>query len=158
MKVRDIRRTYRIMELNRAKEVLALGEYGFLAMQNIDGGGYGVPLNYALDEKGNLYLHCALEGHKIDNIRANNNVTFCVVGRTQVIPEKLTAYYESVMVFGMIEEVKDEVEKRKGIDLIVAKYRPGFEEESKININNSIKRTNVLKLTPLNISSKHKGY
>ena len=49
MKVRDIRRTDRIMELNRAKEVLALGEYGFLEMHNIDGGGYGVPLNYALD-------------------------------------------------------------------------------------------------------------
>ena len=127
-------------------------------MQNVDGGGYGVPLNYALDELGNVYLHCALEGHKIDCIRANNNVTFTVIGRTQVIPDKLTAYYESVMVIGMIDEVTDAAEKLKGIDLIVAKYRPGFEEESKINIANSIKRTNVLKISPLRVTAKQKGF
>ena len=158
MKVREIRRKDRVLELERAKEVLKDGEYGFLAMQNVDGGGYGIPINYAVDQDGNIFMHCALEGHKIDCIRDNNNVTVTVIGRTQVIPDKLTAYYESVIVFGMISEVTQEQEKLNGINLIVAKYRPGFEEESKINIANSIKRTNVLKLSPLRVTAKQKGF
>ena len=36
MKVREIRRKDRVLELERAKEVLKDGEYGFLAMQNVD--------------------------------------------------------------------------------------------------------------------------
>lgn len=62
--MREIRRKDRVLNELRAKELLAEGEFGFLAMVNADGGGYGVPLSYAVEE-GVIYFHCAPEGHKL---------------------------------------------------------------------------------------------
>ena len=34
-------------------------------MQDVDGSGYGVPLNYVWDGNHSIYIHCAPEGHKL---------------------------------------------------------------------------------------------
>ncbi len=47
-----------------------------------------------------IYFHCAPEGHKLENLSGNNKVSFCVVGKTQVLPDKFATNYESVIVFG----------------------------------------------------------
>ena len=41
---------------------------------------YAVPLSYVFHDQC-IYFHCATEGHKLDNIRANPAVSFCVVGQ-----------------------------------------------------------------------------
>ncbi|MFL0197848.1 pyridoxamine 5'-phosphate oxidase family protein [Clostridium sp. WILCCON 0269] len=71
-------------------EILINGEYGVLATNGEDGYNYATALNYVyINDK--IYFHCATEGHKLDNIKVNNKVSFCVVGKTQVVPNKFTS-------------------------------------------------------------------
>jgi len=79
-------------------------DYGVLSTASTDGYAYGVPLNYVYINN-SIYFHCAVEGHKTDNITVNNKVSFCVVGEIEVLPDKFSTRYQSVIVFGLIEEV-----------------------------------------------------
>lgn len=153
--MRTIRRTDRILDNQRAVELLHTGEYGFLAMVNADGGGYGIPISYAATE-GVIYFHCAPEGHKLDNLRSENRVTFTVVGHTGVVPDKFTTAYESVMVFGPVEEVSDDDERLLALRLLVKKYSAGHEEVAEKYIKGSFHRTAVLKLVIQSLTAKAK--
>lgn len=153
--MREIRRKDRILNELRGNELLAEGEYGFLAMVNIDGGGYGLPLSYAVNGKA-IYFHCAPEGHKLMNLDAENRVTFTVVGHTKVIPNQFSTAYECVMVFGRIERALPEVERLQALRLLVAKYSAGYEEIAEKYIKGSFARTEILKLNIERISAKAK--
>jgi uncharacterized protein len=58
------------------EEFLKQETIGWLGM-SVDGKPYVVPLNYAYIG-GKIYFHCALEGKKLDAIRANPDVCFAV--------------------------------------------------------------------------------
>ena len=76
-----VRRQDRLLDYNSAEELLLRAEYGFLSF----GGetGYGIPINFAL--KGmSLYFHCAPQGEKLERMKQNNQVCFCVVGNTEL--------------------------------------------------------------------------
>ncbi len=88
---------------------------------------YGVPVSYSYAGEV-IYFHCALEGHKLENLSSNNRVSFCVVGKTQVLPDKFATNYQSVIVFGKAFEVTD-AEKQTGLVEILKKYSPGFMEK-----------------------------
>ena len=71
---------------------------GVLAAAGEDDYPYAVPLSYVYcDFK--LYFHCAKEGHKLEAIARNPKVSFCVIDQDQVVPEKYTTYFRSVIVF-----------------------------------------------------------
>jgi nitroimidazol reductase NimA-like FMN-containing flavoprotein (pyridoxamine 5'-phosphate oxidase superfamily) len=148
----NVRRKDREISIEMATQLLAEGEYGFLATVGADGQAYGVPLNYVF--KNNcLYFHCALEGHKLDNIRANNKVSFCVVGRAKVIPEKFTTAYESAVAFGTASEVQGN-EKHEAMLSLLEKYSHEFMEEGKKTIDKYIKITTVIKIDIRHITGK----
>jgi nitroimidazol reductase NimA-like FMN-containing flavoprotein (pyridoxamine 5'-phosphate oxidase superfamily)/GNAT superfamily N-acetyltransferase len=153
---REIRRKDRIMDNEQAMQLLANGEYGFLAMCAKNDYGYGVPLSYAL-EGASIYFHCAPEGFKLENIRQNNRVSFCVVGRTQVLPRQFSTAYESVLAFGRIVCDLPEEERHKALNLLVAKYSPDFTDISKTYISKSFHRTNILRLDLEHFSGKVRG-
>lgn len=90
---RAVRRKDRTWDALSARKLLEQGEYGFLAMCSESGYGYGLPLSYVVDGE-HIYFHCAPEGEKLDAIRANGRVSFCVVGQTQVIPQHFTTAYQ----------------------------------------------------------------
>ena len=152
---RDIRRKDRIMDNERAMQLLKTGEYGFLAMCGKNGYGYGIPLNYVLEGK-SIYFHCAPEGLKLENIRHNNRVSFCVVGRTQVLSGQFSTSYESALAFGRIVCNLPEDERYKALDLLVDKYSPDFVDISKTYIGKSFHRTNILRLDVEHLSGKNK--
>ena len=94
----NIRRQDRTLDEKRAFEILKEGEYGVLSMQSEDGqGAYGIPLSYVWDRGNSIYIHCAPIGRKLNCIDRCQQVSFCVVGRTKVIPNKFTTAYESVV-------------------------------------------------------------
>lgn len=119
-----LRRTDRAIPDSEAAGLLLAGEYGILSTVSADGQPYGVPVSYAYTGE-IIYFHCALEGHKLDNLNNNNRVSFCVVGKTQVLPDKFATRYESVIVFGRAAEVTGD-EKQAGLIELLKKYSPDF--------------------------------
>ena len=139
-----IRRQDRKIGDEEAISILAGGEFGVLSMCAADGEPYAVPINYVLCGK-NIYIHCAAEGTKLDCIRCNNRVSFCVVGRTEVLPSKFSIKYESAIAYGTAVEAAGE-EKRDALMKIVEKYSPAYVSEGIQYINKSIDRTAVIKI------------
>ncbi len=149
---RTVRRKDREIDIELATRLLTEGEYGVLSTVDPDGQAYGVPLNYVYKNKC-LYFHCALEGHKLENIQVNNKVSFCVVGRTNVLPDQFSTQYESAIAFGTASEVRGD-EKHEALLSIVKKYSPEFIEDGKKTIAKYNDKTRVIKIDIDHISGK----
>ncbi len=149
---RGVRRKDRESSPEMATQLLAQGEYGFLATAGLDGQAYGVPMNYVF-KNNSLYFHCAPEGHKLDNIRANNKVSFCVVGKAKVLPDKFSTEYESVIAFGTAVEVQGE-EKAQALLNLLEKYSPDYLEEGKAVMTKYLDKTSVIKMDLQHITGK----
>lgn len=153
----SIRRQDRVMNEEDARELLRTGEYGFLAMQAEEGGGYGLPLTYAWDaERHAVYIHCAPEGRKLRCLAAEPRVSFCIVGRTHVLPEKFTTEYQSVLLFGTATAELDAAERMHALDLILHKYCPHLLDIGKKFAAGSFHRTRVIRLDVSAWSAKTK--
>ena len=92
-----------------------------LATLGRDGWPYAVPLNHVLAGDV-LYLHCAPEGHKLENIANEERVAFNAVAYARVLPAKLTTLYESATVFGRAGVVTDPAEKRRALELLAVRF------------------------------------
>ena len=126
---RDPRRKDRAISDDEARAVLDQGEYGILATVDAEGQPYAVPLSYILYDNA-LYVHCALKGHKVDNIEANPKVSFCVVGPTEPVCHEngFSTFYESCVVFGTARVVPDGQEKHDALYALTRKYFPEEDE------------------------------
>lgn len=140
---RPMRRSERQMDLPWTQALLARAEYGILATAGAEGQPYGVPISYAFDGTDSIYIHCAPEGHKLDNLRANPQACFTVVGRTQLLPAQFSTIYESAIAFGVVSELEGD-EKRRALRLIAAKYNPGQDAGNDAYIEANFARVAVL--------------
>lgn len=154
-KFRAIRRKDRVWDEAAARELLDRGEYGFLAMCGVGGYGYGLPMSYVADGD-RIYFHCAPEGEKLDAIRENDRVSFCVVDRTRVIPRQFSTAYESVHLFGRIVVVGADEERLHALRLLIRKYSPEYAEIGEKYIAASFRRTVVLRLDIEHLAGKCK--
>lgn len=103
-----MRRSEREMAKNDAERLLEYEQMGVLSIVGSNGEPYGVPLNYCyIREQNAIFFHCAREGRKLDYLSSNPLASFTVVGKQRVVPDKLTTYYESVIVFGRASVVTD---------------------------------------------------
>ena len=155
MEFRPVRRQDRLLEEERARHLLEQGEYGVLSMHGANGYGYGIPLSYVAEAQ-HLYFHGAPEGFKLDSLRGDNRVSFCVVGATQVIPRQFTTAYESVLVFGRITVVTDDTERVHALRQLSAKYSPEYPQLAEKYIGVSLHRTTILRLDIEHLSGKAK--
>lgn len=152
---REMRRKDRALTNEESLNLLEKGDYGILSSVGEDGYAYGVPLNYVLD-KGHIYFHCFIKnGHKLDNFKFNNKVSFCVVGKTKIIAEEFSTDFESVVAFGKISEVLGE-DKISPLKKILQKYSPGFEKEGHKYIDADINKTGVYQIELENVTGKAK--
>ncbi len=127
-----------------ARDLLERGEYGVLSTRGPDGAPYGIPLNYCVID-GAVYLHGAVEGRRLESLAADNRVSFCVVGTTEVLPDRFSTRYESVIVTGMATEAHDE-EKQLALEGFLAKYSPGYRSEGLKYIGAQGGRTRVFRI------------
>lgn len=153
---REMRRKDRKASMEEAMELLKNSEYGILATLGQDNMPYAVPLSYAYIEH-SIYIHCATEGHKLDNIKANPKVSFCVVGDTELFPGDFSTNYESVVVFGIASIVEDKEEKIKGLKVLIDKYSPDFQKEGQEYINRAFAATCVIKIDIEHLSGKKRA-
>jgi len=152
----EIRRQDRILDEARAIELLQTAEYGFLSLgESRDGYAYGIPMSFAYSETDNaLYFHCALEGHKLDNLKRNNKVSFCVVGNTKLLSEKFSTVYESVIVFGQAEIAQTDEDKRFALRKLIEKYSPEYLETGEKYMESSLNKTFTFKINIEHITAK----
>jgi len=150
--MRKIRRKDKEISNDEALDLLVDGEYGVLSTMGGDGQPYGVPLNYAYGDNC-IYFHCALTGHKIDNIEHNPKVSFCVIGDTKVLPSEFATEYVSVVVFGVASEVQG-AERYDALLWILEKYSADYIQEGKDYIDKMNKVTKVIKIAIAHMSGK----
>jgi len=143
--MRKMRRKDRAITEKEAKSLLIKAEYGVLSTISRDGIPYGVPLNFCVIDN-NIYFHSASEGQKIDNIEYNKFVSFCVIGKTEILPDKFDTKYESVIIFGKVEEVFNN-EKQMALEELLHKYSPDFFDKGIKYIEDSRNRTRVFRIS-----------
>lgn len=152
---RAVRRKDREIGEQDARDLLAKGEYGVLSTVGPDGSPYGVPLSYAYRE-GEIYFHSAPEGRKVDHLISGAQASFCVVGETEVLPEKFSTRYESAIAAGEIRELHGE-DKTKALGWLVEKYSPEFRGKGEEYIANAESKTRVFGLRIRRLTGKRRS-
>lgn len=149
---KEMRRQDRLIDNSEALRVLEAGQYGILSTTGSSGYAYGVPVSYTYSN-GSIYFHCAVEGQKLENIKHNNKVSFCVVGETTPLPQSFAVNYESTIAFGKAVEVF-ESEKQTALEALVAKYSPAFTKEGLEYIRQSGAATRMFKIEIEHLTGK----
>lgn len=149
---KKMRRKDRELDTTATIEILKKCQYGIFSTVGENGYAYGVPLSYIYMNNA-IYFHSAVEGYKLDNLLKNDQVSFCVVGQTFVLPDKFTTNYESVIVFGRANEVFDN-EKESAFLEILNKYSPDYIEKGKAYTASASTNTKVIKISIEHISGK----
>ena len=147
-----MRRKDRLITNEETLSILKEGEYGVLSTVSSNNDPYGVPLNYCLIGEC-VYFHCAIEGMKIDNINNNPRVSFCVIGKTEVLPEAFGTKYESCIIQGLASESSGE-EKQLALEGLIKKYSENFISEGLEYIEKLRDKTRVFKISIESISGK----
>ena len=78
--VREMQRKRQALSLMECAAVLNQGTSGALALAGDDAYSCTAPISYVYDEE-KLYFHCVKAGHKLDAIRRNAKLSFCVIDR-----------------------------------------------------------------------------
>ena len=128
---------------------------GVLSVLGDNGYPYGLPINYYFSKDENkIYFHGSREGHKIDTIKNNDKVSFCVYNKGIQTEGKRGLDFKSVIVFGRIKPIED---REKTIDIcrkLSAKFDFG-EDYIEEEIKKFAKFVLCLELTPEHICGKN---
>lgn len=147
---RKMRRSDKEMSKEKTLELLTRGEDGILGTISDNGYPYTVVVNYVyLNNK--IYFHCAIEGHKIENINRNDKVSFTVYDNVKVVGEKLTTFYESLVVFGRAKVIDA---NREVLLALVNKYASLDQEKILKMIDNEINITSLVEIEIDHITGK----
>jgi len=150
---REMRRRKQLLPKEATEEILQRGQSGVLAVSGDDDYPYAVPLSYVYDS-GKIYFHCATNGHKLDGIKRNSKVSFCVIDKDQIVPGKFTTYFRSAIVFGKARILTDDAAKRNALELIVRKYSAGYEEDGDEEIRKTWNAVCVVEIAVCHMTGK----
>ena len=120
---RAMRRQKQQLSEDACIALLRTAPRGVLAVLGDDGYPYAVPLDFVYDS-GRLYFHCAVEGHKLDAIRRNDKVSFCVYSEGTHESGDWSLWFQSVIVFGRMQVLTDETERIVRLRQLGQKYDP----------------------------------
>ena len=127
---RELRRKKQVLSAEENAKILKNGTSGVLALAGDNDYPYAVPISYVYDGE-KLYFHCARSGHKMDAIKRNPKASFCVIDQDLVVPEEYTSYFRSVIVFGTMRILEQDMEKRAAIEKLALKYAPDDTQENR---------------------------
>lgn len=134
-------------------EILKKGDHGTLSVQGDDGYPYATPINYIVVD-GKVYLHSAPYGYKIECLQRSPKCCFSAIISAQIIPSKIIAAFESVVLTGTAVFVTDQAEKRTVLENFVTQKHPGYEELGFKMIDKQIDKTAVIRLDPVSLTGK----
>lgn len=176
-----VRRQDRLLEEDEAYKILKDGSFGVLSLVDTDATPYAIPINFCWDGANHIYLHCGPAGRKLNIIAGRDGfaevemqmnedlgkplpvplsgqtkASFCVVGDSEVVSNKFTTRYSSIILKCIAEIGLDPDERRYALRLFLEKYSPNDMEIGLKYIEKSFFRTDVIKLTILEFSGKAK--
>jgi nitroimidazol reductase NimA-like FMN-containing flavoprotein (pyridoxamine 5'-phosphate oxidase superfamily) len=151
-----VRRQDRLLDEERAKELLQTAEYGVLSMVEENGYPYAVPINFVYNGDNSVYLHCAPEGKKLRAIAQHPEVSFCIVGRVNLLPKMFTTEYESVVLRGTAHIQLPEEERMKALEMLIDKLAPDYQEVGRKYAKGSFHRTEIIRIDFTEYSGKRK--
>lgn len=127
----EMRRKAQQLPAPEAEEILRTGSSGVLALAGDEGYPYALPISYVY-HGGRLYFHCATTGHKLRAIARCPRASFCVIAQDDVVPERYTTCYRSVIAFGRIRPLTEEGEILEALDVLGRKYAPALDPSAEI--------------------------
>ena len=135
-----------------------------VAMVDDAGVPYVIPLSFGYSLNSGvleLYFHCAHVGKKLDCIRKNPNVAFCmcVENRIEIHKDnycKSGRFYASVVGQGKAEIVEDVAEKCRGLSLLMERHAAGAPHKFEFTPEQAATVT-VFKITSTNFTGKAKS-
>ena len=141
----------------KCKNMMKYQVYGRLATTGKDNVPYITPVNFAHHENA-IYIHCALQGRKLNNIKDNPAVCFEISAPGNFYDsDKACGFsmaYWSILIFGKAEIVQSMDAKRLGLTAIMEKYASQFEYSD--FTDDDLTRVNIIKINIESISGKTK--
>lgn len=120
---RAMRRAKQALTQEECVQLLQAQPRGVLAVHGEDGYPYALPLDH-LYRQGKLYFHCAQQGHKLDAIRADARVSYCVMDEGYRIEGEWPLHIQSVIVFGTVRALPYNEETEEILRALGQKYNP----------------------------------
>ena len=148
-----MRRIKQQLTQEECEKILERGRTGVLAVLGDDGYPYTVPINYHYTDS-KIYLHCAKSGHKLDAIRSNPKVSFCVVERDDILQEKFTTLFKSAVAFGKAEILADKEEMRSSVTALAEKYCSDFLDEVPAEVERGFDMLCMIKINIEHLTGK----
>lgn len=140
-----------------ALESLDQCEYMVLAMTDLQGAPYCIPLN-AVRVGEDIYFHCARAGEKLDCLREHPQVCLTAVGRQRVLQDRYETEYCCAVVRGRAEPVTDGEEMRRALWAVCRRYTPDSLERVDQVIDKYLGAVAVWKVHMDTVSGKRKDY
>lgn len=119
------------------------------------GSPYAVPISL-VESEGQFFFHCALQGHKIDNMRKDSRVCITCVGEAQPNEEAFSVAYQSATFFARAEEVVTQDEKKRVLLSLCKRYAPSQDPGKQIEA--MVDGTGIWKLHILGCSGKQRKF
>lgn len=151
--IREMRRMKQKLSEEECVLVLDRNTSGVLSVMGDDEYPYGVPMSYVYTE-GKILFHCATTGHKLDAIANHDKVSFCIIDKDRIVPEKYTTYYRSIIAFGKARVVTQEDEILPLLEILAKKYSPLQKEEIKKEIDKQKSRVTIIEMEIQHLTGK----
>ena len=121
---------------------------------------YAVPMFFGHEES-TLYVHSAPRGAKIDLLRADARVGFTAVAGVRIVEGETACDFsvrsQSVVGSGIARILRDEAEKRHGLDLIMRHYAARGVADGFAYKPSSLSRTSVIAVEIHDIMGRRLG-
>lgn len=127
--------------------IMGNAKYGVLSLADKSGYPYGVPLHYVMDN-GSILFHCSkAEGHKMELLKENLNVSFTIIETENGVKSR------SVIIFGTVKEVPEK--KQFVLEQLVEKFVPEVAWlQAKSGIHSAVDNIMAFQITWEHISGK----
>lgn len=151
---REMRKKDRELSLEEAKKIIEEQSCGVMSVIGDEGYPYGVPLNYGYVD-GKFYIHCTSgESHKTDAIRKNPKVCMTIVAKSDLLKEKLTTDFASVVVFGKARIVTGAEEKMEAMIKMMEGLAPEMIGSVREHCLGAEQAYSMIEITPEHITGK----
>ena len=101
---RELIRKNKQLSMEDCIHVLKTETRGVLSVLGDNDYPYGTPMNHWYNEEdGSIYFHCGNLGHRLDALKKNDKVSFCVYDQGYRKEGDWTWNVKSVIIFGRVE-------------------------------------------------------